>query len=336
MKRGLGLLLILGTVLFLSCGVHAQTDAHGRAEWMREARWGVMTHYLPRWIAEAMNEPMTPQRWNTLVDAIDVEKLADQLQEVGAGYFIVSLGQSDGYYLAPNATYDRFVGAQPSKCSRRDLVFELAEALEKRGIKLIVYLMSRAPRRDAEATAALSYEHPPGRNREFLLKWEAVIREWSERWGNKVAGWWFDSVYWPNAMHRHPEPPNFASFAAAARAGNPQSALAFNPGVVNRPISMDPEDDYIAGEVSDPTQWRLNPSSLNGYSDGAQIHVLTYLGRSWGHGPPRFDRGEEIEFSRRVREAQGVITWDVPARLDGTLDPEFLPALRAIGAALTP
>ena len=46
--------------------------------------------------------------------------------------------------------------------------------------------------------------------------------------------------------------------------------------------------------------------------------------------------GEEIEFSRRVREAQGVITWDVPARLDGTLDPEFLPALRAIGAALTP
>lgn len=319
-----------GLALLLSLYIGLEAAEPARAAWMREARWGVMTHYIPRWIAAITGEPMTADRWNELIDGFDVEKLAVQLQEVGAGYYIISLGQSDGYYLAPNATYDRFVGIEPSKCSRRDLVADLHAALSRRGIKLIVYLMSRAPRRDADATAALSYEHPPGRNIEFLQKWEAVIREWAERWGDKIDGWWFDSVYWPNAMHRHPTPPNFASYAAAARAGNPRAALAFNPGVVYRPISMTPEDDYIAGEIDKPELWRLNPSSLDGWSDGALIHVLTYLGAEWGRGSPRFSTEEAVAFSRRLNEAKGVVTWDVPVNLDGSIPAEFLAPLKSI------
>ena len=37
--------------------------------------------------------------------------------------------------------------------------------------------------------------------------------EWSERWGNKIAGWWFDGCYWPNIMYQSCEAPNFGSFA---------------------------------------------------------------------------------------------------------------------------
>jgi CubicO group peptidase (beta-lactamase class C family) len=40
----------------------AQSVPH-RAAWMKEARWGVMTHYLADWKAREMNERMTVEKW---------------------------------------------------------------------------------------------------------------------------------------------------------------------------------------------------------------------------------------------------------------------------------
>lgn len=45
---------------------------------------------------------------------------------------------------------------------------------------------------------------------------------------------------------------NFASLAAALRAGNPNSSVAFNPGVFPRIVSITPYEDYSAGEINDP------------------------------------------------------------------------------------
>jgi hypothetical protein len=49
-------------------------------------------------------------------------------------------------------------------------------------------------------------------------------------------------------MYRKEEP-NFATLADAVRAGNPASALAFNPGVIYRIVSMAPHEDFTAGEI---------------------------------------------------------------------------------------
>jgi hypothetical protein len=46
-------------------------------------------------------------------------------------------------------------------------------------------------------------------------------------------------------MYRCPDALNFASFAAAARAGNPNGVVAFNPGVYNRLRSLTPYEDYL-------------------------------------------------------------------------------------------
>jgi hypothetical protein len=310
----------------------AQTPAD-RAAWMREARWGVMTHYLADWRARVDKEPATVEHWNALIDAFDAETLADQLKAIGAGYYLISIGQNSGYYLAPNATYDRLTGIVPSKCSRRDLVADLAGALARRGIRLMVYLPSGAPGGDREAGAALGWQNGGHPNREFQLKWEAVIREWSQRWGPKIAGWWFDGCYWPNLMYRADTPPNFASFAAAARAGNPAAAVAFNPGVVYRTISITPHEDYIAGEIDKPDLWTPK-RQVDGKIDGAQVHVLSYLGQTWGIGEPRFTAEQAVAFSLKVAAAGGVITWDAPIQKGGTLAPAFLDQLAAVGRAL--
>jgi hypothetical protein len=78
--------------------------------------------------------PMDTRRWNELIDACDVAGLAEQLRSVGAGYLILTIGQNSGYYLAPNPTYDRLVGARRSRLARRDLVSDLSAALRERGV----------------------------------------------------------------------------------------------------------------------------------------------------------------------------------------------------------
>ena len=323
MTRAMLLLLLLCSVL--------PASAQDRAAWMKQARWGVMTHFLAEWIAPEAHRSV--EAWNQLIDNFDAEGLAKQLESVGAGYHLLTIGQNSGFYISPNATYDRLVGNQPSKCSRRDLVADVSAALQKRGIKLMVYLPSGAPARDSVAIKALEWRNGPYPNREFQLKWEQVIREWSQRWGKKIAGWWFDGCYFPNSMYRSPEPPNFASLAAAARAGNPASVVAFNPGVVYRIISVSPFEDYTAGEIDQPDRLTIRRAS-EGKVDGAQIQVLSYLGKTWGQGDPRFSVEQIITWSRNVTGQGGVLTWDVPIQPSGLISPPFVDQLTAVGKAL--
>ena len=264
------LILLVGTV---TAEQPTTRKTNRRADWLYQARWGVFTHYLAGTVASG--DHTSVEQWNRIVNDFDVKGLADQLVTVGARYYFITLGQNSGFYCAPNPTYDKYTGIRPSKCSTRDLVSDLYDALAPKGITLLVYLPSGAPDRDPVAVKALGWKRgqfpfyrvkeygPIERNRgliDFQRKWEGVVADWSRRWGTKVAGWWFDGCYYPHEMYLHPDPPNFASFAAAARAGNPDSIVAFNSGVIpqNHPAikpdceltSRTPHEDYTAGEVS--------------------------------------------------------------------------------------
>ena len=311
----------------------AFAPAQGRAAWMQQARWGVMTHYLADWQSQVHHLDMNVDEWNRLVDGFDADLMARQLQTVGAKYYQISIGQNSGYYLSPNRAYDRITGIRPGKCSRRDLVADLAAALQKRGIRLMVYLPSGAPAGDKAADAALEWQNGPHPNKEFQRKWEEVIREWSLRWGKYVSGWWFDGCYFANSMYRSPDPPNFASFAAAARAGNSDAIVAFNPGVIYRQISLTPYEDFIAGEIDKPDLVTVRRAA-DGKVDGAQIHMLSYLGSTWGKGTPRFTADQVVQYTKKIVDQHGAVTWDVPVELNGAMTQPFLDQLTALGKAL--
>ncbi len=321
--------VVVGAWMMLPAAA-VQPDAKPRAAWLAEARFGVMTHYLADWRAKTDGISTSVENWNALVDRFDVDGLASQLSSAGASYHILTIGQNSGYYASPNATYDRIVGIRPSKLSRRDLIADMAAALAKRGMKLIVYLPAGAPNADPAARDALQWQNGAHPNLEFQRKWEQVIREWSLRWGTKVSGWWFDGCYWPNTMYRRPETPNFESFADAARAGNPAAAIAFNPGVVRRLISITPFEDYTAGEQSDPARVEVRRAE-NGVVDGAQAQVLSYLGTTWGMGEPRFTTAQVVEFTNMLKKAGAAVTWDVPVQKNGLIAEPFLTRLAALG-----
>jgi len=297
--------------------------ANHRTDWFQKAGWGVFTHYLT-------GKDTSVEEWNRRVDSFDTQALARQLESVGAKYYFITLGQNSGHYCTPNATYDKFVGIRPSKCATRDLIADLYEALHPKGIRLMVYLPAGAPDQDEAAMKALQWQKGPHRNREFQLKWEAVIREWAERWGRKIEGWWFDGCYWPDAMYRSADPPSFASFAAAARAGNPDAIVAFNPGVLNPIITLTEQEDYTAGEINDPQAVRCGGRWVG----KARFHMLSHLGPTWAASPPRFKPEQILQWTRGIQEAGGVVTWDVPIQPTGVIPPPFIDQLRALSEGL--
>jgi alpha-L-fucosidase len=271
------------TIIILLGILMISVNAQNRASWMKDAKWGVMFHYTTR-VLESENAQDADQinlnKWNDLIDNFDCEGLAKQLSDAGAGYFIITVRHSyDGFLLAPNSMYDHYMGESPSRISNRDLVVDLHHALNKYGIKLIAYISSHFDQNPAESKA-FAFDRDDPRKAESYLRWQNVIREYSMRWGDKVSGWWIDGCHRPNTYFRHPDIPNFASMAAALRAGNPNSCVAFNPGAFRRIMSITPYEDYTAGETNNPDRIRFSKNE-NGMIDGSQIQILSYLGKRW-------------------------------------------------------
>ena len=333
-------------MLLPSAGAAEPTD------WFHDAKWGVMTHYLGAPPSSKGGAELTAEAWNQQVDAFDAARFADQLASTGAKYLLFTLGQNSGHYCSPNTAYDRIVGITPSKCSRRDLIADLAKALAARNIRLMVYLPSGAPAADPVARQKLGWrwgrpggwqlpgEPVGGRLAEFQRNWEAVIREWSLRWGKSVSGWWIDGCYFADQMYRFDDEPNFASFARALKAGNSEAIVAFNPGVRVPVICHTKYDDYTAGEVNLPQVANAIDTRPGRWLEcegrKAQFHILTFLGTTWCRGDrPQLPDEQIVNLTRKLADKGGVVTFDVPIQKSGLIPQPFVEQLRAIGAAIS-
>ena len=309
-------------------------------DWLRQCRWGVMSCYLADTASNLKPTALPVSDWNRRIDAFDVDGLAQQLADALVPYFILTIGQNSGFYLSPNQTYDDIVGIRPSKCAQRDLIADLARAFSSRGIRLMAYLPGTAPASDAIAKERLEGK-PDERMTELQRNWEAVVREWSLRWGKSLSGWWIDGPY-ETAKYQHPDAPNYRSFAEALKAGNPDSIVAFNDGLRTPLYSMTEYEDYTPGEIerdmtvaagNTPDYSRL--ANYERFLNGAQLHVLTIMGEWWGKGPVRFPDELTIGYTKFINSKGGVVSWDAPLTTAGLVDPEFYPQLLALGRAIS-
>lgn len=317
-------------------------------EWFARLGWGVFCHYLTQ-------PEMSAEEWNRQVDAFDIPGLARQLSSMHAPYFFITLGQGSGHYCAPNETYDRIAGVSPSRCSKRDLISDLYGALHPLGIELLVYVPADGSWADMDARKGLQmtdhwndgmitdWEAFFGaqwvrfRHVQFMRNWEAICRDWSIRFGRKVRGWWVDGCYGLNHRYPEEEEPNFRTFAAALRAGNPDAILAFNAGVKTPVIHGTIHEDYTAGEIAGalpqcPGAFVTGPG---GHKD--RYHILTPLGSDWGAGErPRFPDEMAYGYTRHITNMGGVITRDVPIRKGGLIPEAFVAQLKYIGTHMRP
>jgi hypothetical protein len=229
-----------------------------RTAWMA-GHYGIMVHWLYPVVFPEKGAP--PATLDQAVDQFDLEGLMAQFAATGADWFLFTIGQNSGFYASPNAVIERLAG--PGHCSRRDLVLEIATAVHRMGKRFIAYLPCEVAG-NKSMHAGFAWNTQPGTDQaEFQRRYLPAVREWAERFGPLLDGWWFDGCYkWPAFDSQYMDWP---AWYAATRAGNPDCAVAFNDGSLcggyTQPVT--PEQDYIAGE----TEALLNGRILLGRPD---------------------------------------------------------------------
>ena len=296
-------------------------------DWFKDAGVGVMLHFLQAVYAKEGGA----KEWNEVTDAFNVELFAESCKEAGANYVMFALGQNDGYYCSPNHAYDSIVGVAPGElCSKRDLPSDLFEALDNRGIKMMFYLPGNPPNSNELVDKKFKYSYGKDSPTSQFTQacWEAVIREWSLRYGKKLSGWWFDGMYRGGIIETRSDmnlPYNISTHTLAAKAGNYSSIVTYNYGV-NKIQSNSPYDDYSAGEEGEIVQV---PKS-RWIVEGVQWFIFTYLGSSWGKDGTRFKTWELEQWAEKIFVKDGIICLDINADKTGAINPDHIAQVKAV------
>lgn len=294
-------------------------------DWFSRAGWGVFVHYLNglQNSAGSINSLGQETPWDQAVREFDTERFADTMQQVGANYVIFTVMQVTRHLIAPNATYDRITGYRPGEaCATRDLIEDLYQSLHARGIPLMLYYTGDGPRADDQANAGFGFTTPV--NREFVEKWASVAREYSLRYGDKIAGWWVDGCY-PFIGYTDE---TLGIIGEALKAGNPNSIVAFNRGVDPVVMSYTPEEDFTCGE-----QNSFYDVPADRWLDGEQWHILSFVGNGWGQAGSKYTKQELSDYVADVSARGGVVSIDVLLFRDGSLDRSQVEMLKAVAEA---
>lgn len=287
------------------------TDRKEATDWFSQSKYGVFFHYL----YDIDDMPL-----------FNAEKFAADVNETGAKYAFITLGQNSGYYCAPNPTYEELTKNAPgSKCYTGDIPTQAAKALEKYGIKLMVYLPSHPPSRDNDSSIQLGVNQKVPddwlMNDTAVENWCKVVRAWSEHFGKTIHGWWFDGFYPWIALDEH----YAESYKKAVLAGNDETILALNQGVEPTVYPANKYCDYTAGEFNEFT---AVPESR--FVDGAQWHVLSFLGNTWTDASVKYDGEYMSNYIATVNSKGGVVTVDMHIEKDGSLVKEQLDVMRVV------
>lgn len=293
---------------------------------MRARKWGVFNHYICSPGRDGIYGADLSD-WNATVDGFDVELLAHQLHQMGAGYYFITLIHGTEYMIAPNATYDALMGVDAGVlCCRRDLVNDIYDALKKYDIDLCLYFNCLSPfngtfgreyrerfgifkdeiRSQRDALSTLGGER-------FARDWAAVLSEFALRYGDKIKAWWLDSCY------------SYAGYTEellkyyhdAIKAGNPDALIGFNQAE----LILEPDGDlkrtckYESMTCGECDTFTYYPKWDN--VDGALTHLLIPLGESrdfcgrWCSPRTEYTHDFVRGYIDRVNAVGGIVTVDI-------------------------
>jgi len=315
-----------------------------------------MVHYLIS--PEGQTPSEKTRNLNRIIDGFDLDSFIDQFLSTRADWLIFTIGQNTGYYNSPNAYLD---GRLPGHTPRRDLVRDIACRLADLKKKLIVYIPGDMVSKDPAIRTVFGWDDSD--HREFLNRYQQFVRDYSLQYGTLVHGWWFDGCYeW---IHKGRW--DWTRWLEAARAGNPDSIVAFNEGAfclgLIKPLT--PLEDYHAGEVHlledgkiriDFLDEKKNVTTINGkrrtpgrepefylpdsqYIDGVQWHALVPIDSTFNPAVPeefcRYTDEELFSFVSACKRVRGAVTLNVPIDTGGHIPVKTLDQLRRLGKVIS-
>lgn len=307
----------------------------GNAAWMKDANhFGVMVHYLSH------TQPRSGEHeadFNRMVDRFNMPKFMEQIKYTGADWLIFTLGQNTGYYCSYNKFLESIV---PGSCSKRDLGLEVAARVKEAGMRFIAYLPTELDASVDRMREAFGWDAHPSDKSEFMGKYMEFVREYANKFGSLIDGWWYDGCYnadekdfvrtkgWNNARFDQ------ELWFAASRAGNPEAAIAMCSGANGLKYVFETED-YLAGEASFGT---YPPAVLPG---GMQPHALFWIDCAWGHWEapgeivqPKVTEDELYEFILSCKQTGAAVTINIGIYEDGSLAEKSVEMLHRVAKRL--
>lgn len=290
------------------CAFKSNTD------WFVEAGYGLMFH----WTDGAAPRHGELKPYADAARDFDVAAWADAVEDTGAGYVFLTANHGTPHFPA---ALEYWESVHPGRTTQRDLIAEMADALEPRGIRMMLYL--NCPTFGSLGERELDDYFDVNRR---------MFEEVGTRYGEAVAGYWLDSWYQPYIKYGHFP---IERMFEATKAGNPDRLVAFNHWMF--PVSTMAQD-YWAGEVY---QSLVPPPRSRCFEAGAgrglQYHLLLAMDCQWGHSkpdtemaPPIWTGDEMAEYIRACIDGQGVVTVNMGIFQDGTLGEKSLEVMRRV------
>lgn len=301
--------------------MRAKADTQG----FRNTRYGLMFHWT------STISPRTGDR-KTYAEAVrdfDLKTFVEQVRRSGAGFVTLTTSHAEMYFPAPLKSLERIL---PGRTAQRDLVGELAKELGQYGIRLFLYYHLGA---SSDKTWQKTCGFEKTDTTEFWTNWKAVISEVGERYGEQLAGWWFDD----GTMNYYYRSAPWQQLATAAKAGNASRLICFNPWTLPSATEF---QDYFSGEgYSEPSlggwlrkgdQGRIS----GGSQEGLQASSALVMESSWDHskrdteiGAPRYTPERLAELLRTSAELGNVPMLNCEIYQEGTFSPKTVELIRA-------
>jgi len=289
-------------------------------DWFVAAQYGVMFHWTPG------TQPRrgAQKRFPEAVRDFDVNTFADMVKETGAGYVIFTAVHGIQWFPGPIQTIEKIL---PGRTCQRDLIGDMADALQKRGIKLILYYHHGVG--DYEWSKASGFYQKD--KSQFFENERDILTEIGLRYGKKVAGYWFDD--------RYPLQP-FEKLYRATKAGNSDRIVAWNSWILPKTTDF---QEYYAGEFGGALRALPEASYFQeeGPAAGLQPHVLIFLDDPWHHGypntdiaPPLFTNQQLIDYVKNCNARNVPVTMNLGIYQDGTVSPATLEQMKALRRAV--
>ena len=146
-------------------------------DWLVAGKYGLMFH----WTSQTQPRHGRALGYQAAVDAFNVPRFVQTVAAAGAGHVILTTSHAEYYWPGPNAAIDKVLTGRTCK---RDLIGELADALARHGIRLMLYYH---PGHDDTAWWSRTGFDKPDKAA-FFRQWQAVIEDAGKRYGQRLAG----------------------------------------------------------------------------------------------------------------------------------------------------
>ena len=308
-------------------------------DWFKDAGYGLMF----QWTNRATPRSGDVKEWEQKVNDFDLDGFIKNVEDSGAAYVLWSITWGQQYISAPLKSLDELIAG---RTTQRDLLGEMADALHKRGVKLIFYYHygydcnHSIDKEWMEASGGYKADKT-----EFYENFKKVVSEIGDRYGEKLNGWWFDggqrfyNCHFDNSQgDQGPLSAPFKELTLASRSGNSQRVVAYNAWIKPK---LTEYQAYYGGEGSSSFP-RLDEGVYpSGGREGLQAHGCFILEKEWGHikkdtpiPAPRYDLERLSAMIKRAQQGRYPLSINLEMYEDGSVSPESMELLKQLKQAV--